>query len=222
MIQHLSYDEPTLSHHRVVANLVVRELPLGGTVADIGCGLGQMLDLVQRARPDAALLGIDGDASCVAAARERLLSARIEHLDAMDVSSLGQGSVDVVVMSHSLEHFPDPPAILASARGLLTRTGRMVLAVPNALQATVIAREVAGRGRSNEGHYYIWNRATFENCLALCGFRIIDHHHDDVPLVPQRLRHRAPRLIGSIERTAARAVPALSYSVITVVEPIVR
>lgn len=104
-------------------------LPAGSTVLDIGCGDGELLELLRDAGYTA--MGIDPDAeSRAAAARKGLMvfSGTAEQ----PPKELRGCRFDLVVMSHSLEHCLDPAAALRTVRAFLTPRGLAYVEVPNA------------------------------------------------------------------------------------------
>ena len=245
MTRHLDYDEPILGYHEVVAELAASLLPtpdrrpaaygpvlpeaLGGPpasgsrprVVDLGCGPGQILGELADRRPDATLVGVDGDPECLRRAAARCPDAALVEADISDPGPalVGRhGPFDLVLSSHSLEHLPDPVAALGAWRGLLRPGGRLVVAVPNVLQPLMMARALVRRPKANDGHYYVWDRAHFENFCRLAGFGITERALDYVPLVPVRTRRRFPAIAG-IERALLGPLPHFSNSHIVVLEP---
>lgn len=246
MTRHLDYDEPVLGYHEVVAELAAGLLPavtgrrngetaeIDGTpttqgraatvapvVVDLGCGPGQVLSCLADHRPGVELVGVDGDPECLRRAAERCPTATFVRGDISDPApALGPfaGRVDLVLSSHSLEHLPDPVQAMARWRRCLAPGGRLVVAVPNSLQPLMLARAVARRPKANDGHYYIWDRAHFENFCRLAGFRIVERAVDYVPLVPVRTRRRFPAIAG-VERALLGPLPHFSNSHIVVLEP---
>jgi SAM-dependent methyltransferase len=82
-------------------------LTAGARVADIGCGPGAVLRvLADVVGPTGALVGVDADATAVAAAREALVDVpRAEvRVGRADATGLPEASVDVVVVRHVLAH----------------------------------------------------------------------------------------------------------------------
>lgn len=216
---HLDYDEPVLGYHEIVAALAAERAGPSATVADLGCGPGQLLGELARRRPDLELVGIDGDPECLRRAGLRCPAATLVEIDLERPTGglVGPGTVDVVVSSHALEHLADPVAALRGWADLVRPDGCLIIAVPNSLQPIMMARALVRRPWANEGHYYIWDRATFENFCRLAGFRIVERSVDYVPLVPVRVRRRLPA-IAAIERALLRPLPQFSNSHIVVLE----
>ncbi|MEM7273373.1 MAG: class I SAM-dependent methyltransferase [Actinomycetota bacterium] len=220
VIKHLDYDEPVLRYHAILADLVADLAGPDEAVIDIGCGPGQILSQIAARRPDLRLVGVDGDAECLRRAADRCPTATFVegNIQRLDEVELPLDGFPLIVSSHALEHVPDPVGALQSWQRRLGPGGRLVIAVPNSLQPLLLARALARRPKANEGHYYIWDRATFENFCQLAGFRIVDRAVDYVPLAPVRVRERLP-VIARAERTLLGPLPQFSNSHIVVLEP---
>ena len=117
---------------RMVA-LIDRELPLGGSVADVGCGSGLYGPALRR-RTGAAgtVLGIDHDpALCRRAestgAYDRVLCAPVSRLAGL------VGRVDVVFCSELVEHVPGPELRATLDALEAVAAAKVVITVPNRL-----------------------------------------------------------------------------------------
>jgi len=85
-----------------------------------------------------------------------------------DLSTMADGSVDVVLCRHVLEHTPDPLAALSRIHRVLRVDGRLVLIVPY---------EFSRRGRRFDPeepnhHVYAWNVQTLGNLVTDAGFTV--------------------------------------------------
>jgi SAM-dependent methyltransferase len=98
-----------------------------GRVLDVGCGRGDAL-VALRDR-GWQVRGVDFDPDSVAVARARGLPVDIGSLPSQGYAD---ESFDVVTMSHSLEHLPDPAGVLSEVRRILRPGGRLVVVTPNA------------------------------------------------------------------------------------------
>ena len=103
-------------------------LPGRGSLLDVGAGSGAMLAAVSSAGHDWRLFGLDLDNR-----KERSLSAipRFERLFTTAPEQVAQ-QFDLLTLIHSLEHFPQPVAMLGSLRGLIAPGGRLFVQVNNA------------------------------------------------------------------------------------------
>jgi SAM-dependent methyltransferase len=219
-IKHLDYDEPVLGYHRIVAAIAAELAPFGGRVLDLGCGPGQILGLLADQRSDVNLVGVDGDDECLRLSKQRCQGANLvqDDIECPVSDDLWDEPFDVIVSSHSLEHIADPVGALGRWREMLTDGGHLVLAVPNSLQPLLLAGALIGKPKANQGHYYIWDRATFENFCRLAGFRIVRSTQDYVPLTTVRVRSRIPS-IAKAERALLKVAPQFSNSHIVVLQP---
>ena len=105
---------------------VCETLPRAGTIVDVGAGTGSFAIAVAAARPDAAVLAIDGDADVLERARSKQGADRVEWRKGLaGALPLATGQADVIVMSLLLHHLePDPKrAALTDARAALRPGG---------------------------------------------------------------------------------------------------
>jgi SAM-dependent methyltransferase len=94
-------------------------------VLDLGCGLGEHLAQCGRGS-----LGVDLHEENIEACKARGLSARRANFAEGVPADLKQGAFDVCLISHTLEHVPNPHSLLIDARQCLREEGVVVVAVP--------------------------------------------------------------------------------------------
>jgi ubiquinone/menaquinone biosynthesis C-methylase UbiE len=84
-------------------------LPRGGTVLDVGCGTGTFAIAFAAERPDAEVIGIDGDPQILALAKAKEGAGRVSWKEGLAGElPFEDGSADVVTMSLVLHHLlPD-------------------------------------------------------------------------------------------------------------------
>ncbi|MEP0941023.1 MAG: class I SAM-dependent methyltransferase [Rhizobiaceae bacterium] len=82
-----------------------------------------------------------------------------------DISALtsNNGSFDLIVMFHVLEHLPDPVSYLSHLRNLLSPKGRIVVEVPNADDALISLYQIEAFRR----FYYSIAHLTYFNATSL-------------------------------------------------------
>lgn len=113
--------------HRQTYRFIRRHARPPGRLLDLGCGDGTVLSLARRDGWDVG--GVELYPEQVALLRERL-GLPVEAADIM--SYQGQpASWNLVVLTHVLEHLPDPVAALRRIRELLVPGGAGVLEFPN-------------------------------------------------------------------------------------------
>jgi SAM-dependent methyltransferase len=103
-------------------------LPASGSLLDVGAGSGAMLAAFAAASPGWRLFGLDLDNRKEAALKS---IPRFERLFTTAPEQVSQ-QFELVTLIHSLEHFPDPVAMLRSLHGLIARGGRLFVQVNNA------------------------------------------------------------------------------------------
>ena len=110
---------------------VLDQLPLDGDerVLDAGCGTGRVTELLAARLPRGRVVALDGSASMIETARERLapFGDRIEYV----VADLGkplplEQPVDAIVSTATFHWVPDHDALFANLAAVLRPGGRLV------------------------------------------------------------------------------------------------
>lgn len=99
-------------------------------VADLGCGAGELLQLL--ARRAGKVIGIDSSPAMLDQARTVIehapAGAEIElRLGSLEHLPLADGEVNAAMMNMVFHHLADPPAVLGEVRRILKRSGRLVI-----------------------------------------------------------------------------------------------
>jgi len=123
--------------NRVRARQLHRLLKAQGKVLEIGCGRGLLLE--QLAKMGHECTGIER--SSLAAARANRISGLQILTQPLEDSEFVEGSFDLVVQWHVLEHLENPNHILKKIHRVLKSEGYLVLEVPNfsSLQAGIFS-----------------------------------------------------------------------------------
>jgi len=115
----------------VLRHFLGRENFKGLKVLDIGCSAGFISDELRLAGAD--VIGLDIDKPGLEKAEQRF-GEHVEFIPApADAIPLPSGSVDVVVFNHIYEHVPDPDAVMAEIRRVLSDQGVAYLGLGNRL-----------------------------------------------------------------------------------------
>lgn len=87
---------------------VARDLPSSGTVVEVGCGTGSLTVALAAARPDATVIGVDGDPAVLAIARRKPGAGRVTWIEGFAGSFLlPTASAHVALCSLLLHHLSD-------------------------------------------------------------------------------------------------------------------
>jgi O-antigen chain-terminating methyltransferase len=99
-------------------------------VVDLGCGRGELLELLRDAGVPA--YGVDTEPDFVALGAEKGLDVRAEDVLA-HLEGLAEGAVDAIVASHVVEHLPPPvlARLVAAAAERLPEGGVLIMETPN-------------------------------------------------------------------------------------------
>jgi SAM-dependent methyltransferase len=111
---------------------IIRRLPpvaVGGTIADLGCSTGYLLDDLSVRFPGVGLIGVDLVASGLEKAHALVPDARLVRADVCTLP-LADESFDAVVSANLLEHVRDDSAALAEIERILRPGGLGVIVVP--------------------------------------------------------------------------------------------
>ena len=132
------------------------------TVLDFGCGNGRYLIRMQREHPLWELYGYDIDPRPV----ELAGVTTVNNLDSLDTK------LDLINMSHVLEHLPDPKATLLQLKTLLKEGGEIIIEVPN-----IDCWKFRVFGRYFEGlclpyHLFLFSPKTLNELATQCGLSI--------------------------------------------------
>ena len=184
---------------------------------DVGCGDGALMEELHARGFGGRLVGmeISGAAARIAAARPA-----VDDVGTFDGVTLGlpDGSFDLGVLSHVLEHTTDPPALLAEVARVCRA---VVFEVP--LEANRSARRPAKRAHAQEiGHLHRLDRAAARRIALDAGLRPAAELADPLGLEVQRFFADTPALRAkatakwAVRSGAHRAAPGLAERLFTV------
>ena len=161
--------------HHLLAQAVLDVSRPGDLVFEGGVSSGYFAAVLA----DAGLV-VDGhelDPAAAEQARRVCRHVYVGDLDRFDVSQLTD-DYRVLLFGDTLEHLPDPPAVLARLRTRLAPGGHLVLSIPNVANWAVRLGLLAGhfdyaeRGILDRTHLRFYTRATLIEMLAEAGFEV--------------------------------------------------
>lgn len=155
---------------RMFARLMngVQRYKVAGRLLDVGCGVGQLLQVAQERGYEVA--GCDISAWATDYARRARYDVRTGALDELRYKD---HSFDIVVASHTLEHVPAPVPFLQEIQRILHDDGLLVIAVPNF--ASVMAQTLRSRwaGLLPDQHLWHFTPRTLRAMLGRAGFNTL-------------------------------------------------
>lgn len=170
-----------------VLELCARAVVRPQSTLEVGCGDGALLCELRRRGFGGRLAGVEITEAAVEIARERPQIDAVElydgsHLDAPD------GAYELGILSHVLEHVPDPPALLAEV-GRACRA--VVMEVP--LEDNLSARRASKREHAEEvGHLQRLSRDAARELVREAGLQLVVELEDPLPLEVHRFFATTP------------------------------
>jgi SAM-dependent methyltransferase len=154
---------------------------------DVGCGDGALLSELRARGFGGELHGVE-----ITEAAVRIASARgeIDTVALYDGERLpmGSGACDLGIVSHVLEHVPNPSQLLAETARVC---GVVVMEVP--LEDNLSARRASKREHAHEvGHLQRLSRVGARAIVAQAGLRVVGELEDPLPLRVQRFFASTP------------------------------
>lgn len=188
------------------------------SVAEVGCGDGALLAELGARGLSGELHGFEVSEEAARIARTRGAPGLVD-VTVFDGESLpvDDGSYDLVVLSHVLEHVPHPGALLREAARVAEH---VVLEVP--LEANLSARRPAKRaGAEHIGHLQALDRARVRSLVEAAGLRVAGDLLDPLPVEVHTFFARSPReraratVKAGMRRALFAAAPALAERLFT-------
>jgi len=181
---------------------VLERLPLRGdeTVIDAGCGSGRVTQALLERLPRGRVIGVDGSASMIAAARERLgedprLRLVVADLTELDLAQhLGGTPADAILSTATFHWIGDHALLFGRLRTALRDGGRLVAQCGGAgnIAAIHAAAQAVGEEQPYAGHLAGWDGpwrfpapAETEHLLAAAGFATARAWLEDRPVTPE-------------------------------------
>lgn len=155
---------------------------------EVGCGDGALLCELRARGFGGRLYGLEISGSAVAIARSRTQIDGVALYDGGRLPNSGE-RYDLGVLSHVLEHVPDPAALLAE---VAAACAAVVLEVP--LEANWSAGRRAKRAHASEiGHLHALDRRAARAIVAGAGLSVRDEISDPLSLAIHRFFAHGPR-----------------------------
>ena len=145
----------------------ITERVRGSRFLDVGCGLGGLVEAMERRGWSA--VGIE--TSAIGAERAQALGRDVRRGSWADVDLRGESPFDLISFIHVLEHLPDPLAALRWAGAALVSGGRLLIEVPNR-DTWETRRSAAARDRIYDlpAHLHHFTEGSLTDLVGRAGF----------------------------------------------------
>ena len=145
-------------------------------VAEVGCGDGGVLSALAARGLGERRHGFEISERAVQLAAGRPEIERVQRFDGATLPA-SDGAYDLGVLSHVLEHVPDPVPLLAET----ARACRAVVVEVPLEDNRSASRPAAQRGRDTAGHLHRFSRASVAAIAAGAGLRVAGDVADPLP-----------------------------------------
>lgn len=139
--------------NRFYAKLINRFAPVGGKVLELGCGLGHLLGWLAD---DYDVYGSDINPWALIQAQKNVPKGKFILLSAEDLGAFPNGSFQVVIAKHVVEHLSNPAHSLAEISRVLTDQGLFLMATPNTSSLARAVKKGNWVGYKDPTHISLW------------------------------------------------------------------
>lgn len=147
---------------------VIEQYNNGGSLLDVGCGLGYFLNHMVKGGWNAKGLDVSEEARKYVAD-----SFGLNVLPEEELENLPAASQDVITMWHVLEHVHMLQQRVALLKKLLKSDGTLFIAVPNSDAWEVGFYKEFWDGFDVPRHLYHFNHSSIEKLMEICGLKVV-------------------------------------------------
>lgn len=158
---------------------VIGRIPARLDIADVGCGLNELLATIKRERGPVGT-GIDVKASMVERIRNEQQMPAV-HGTLFD-ARFADGSLDLVVMLEYLEHEANPCAVLAESRRVLRQGGHIAIEIPHMTGLPARLFKTRWFNLDVPRHLVFFDPETLRRAFAANGFELLSYEPFATPL----------------------------------------
>ena len=200
-----------------VATLLARAGMHPSTLVEIGCGDGALLAELAGRGLAPVLDGFELSPPAAELARARGVARRLEVFDGVDVPA-EDGAYELAILSHVLEHVPEPMVLLREAARVAPA---VLIEVPLEANRSA-AREEKREEAARIGHVQVFDRAAVHALIRVAGLQVVAELSDPLPSAHHAFfaETRSDRLRAAVKagvrRAAWRAAPRAAERLFTV------
>ena len=115
---------PRKNYHKILSRLKLNK----DSLIDIGCGTGEVLNIINNTYPNTKLYGLDISKDMIKVAKKKDKSKRIEYVvgDAENIP-YKDNSFDILITSESFHHYPNPSKAINEFHRVLKNNAKLIL-----------------------------------------------------------------------------------------------
>ena len=156
---------------------LLRLVPSGSTVLDLGCSTGYMGSELRRSNCE--VYGVDANPLAVEAARSQgYADVRVFDLNHGEGVPFGDRQFDVILAADVLEHLLSPEEMLRRLHAILAPGGTLLVSLPNVAHVSVRLALLRGRfdyrdvGIMDRTHLHFYTFSSARSMLEGTGWRV--------------------------------------------------
>ena len=169
----------------------IKKLFKPGRVLDVGCGRGITLHFLKKWGWNCTGTQLSRNAAEYA---RKTFGLRILEKDLLE-TRFEEGSFDLVILAHVLEHVPDPLAYLREISRILTRKGVLILELPNAGNFLIDIFREKWFGWDLPRHLYHFTPGTITRMLSQAGVKVVKKNRFSLEYAPYVLLQSSLNMI---------------------------
>ncbi len=186
----------------------------GHKVLDLGCSTGEFAERVQvkgNKVTGVDILPAEDVSSALEAYHQIDLNQQNDALQDIKV----EHGFDRIIMGDILEHLAHPEHLLKESRQLLSKSGRVLVSLPNVANITVRLNLLFGkfkytdRGILDSTHLRFYTQQTARELFEENGFRVILYHPTLMPVERSLGKRSRSKVFGTILSIMTRCFPKL-------------
>ncbi len=170
--------------NRYYARLARRHGPPGGTVLELGCGMGHLLSwLTDRY----CVFGSDINPWALSRAKLNVPEGNFVLLSADDICAFSRAEFDIVIAKHVVEHLCEPEQAISEMSRVLAPGGLLILATPNLSSPMRQRKKGKWIGYKDPTHISMRPPEAWLSSLRQCGLnprRVFSDGFWDAPYLP--------------------------------------
>ncbi len=119
------------------------------TIADLGCGSGELTAALAERWPDATVMGVDSSPAMLRRAQESAVPGRVEFVQADIATWRSSRPLDLIFSNAALHWLPDHERLLADLAGMLAPAGALAVQMPHVFESPAhrVIADVVSRPR---------------------------------------------------------------------------